>query len=163
MMYVYDHNADSFASILTGPPQPLKLYIIGSLRNPSIPLLGNRLRLCFPGAEVFDDWHGAGPEADDHWKTYEQTRGRSYVEALDGHAAKQVFGFDKEHLDSSTHVILTMPSGRSGHLEFGYSMGMGKKGFVLIDDPDRWDVMYQFATKVVLDDDALIEAIKETI
>jgi hypothetical protein len=119
------------------------IYIIGSLRNPQIPVIGNKLREL--GQEVFDDWHGAGHEADDKWKEYEQLRGRSYREALQGYAAKHVFAFDRTHLDRADSVLLVLPAGRSGHLEFGYSVGQGKKGYILLDDPDRWDVMYQFA------------------
>jgi hypothetical protein len=39
-----------------------------------------------------------------------------------------------------------MPAGKSGHLELGYAIGSGKRGFVCFDqEPDRWDVMYRFA------------------
>jgi hypothetical protein len=33
-------------------------------------------------------------------------------------------------------------------LELGVSIGQGKTAYVLVDDPERWDVMYQFATGV---------------
>ncbi len=119
------------------------LYVIGSLRNPQIPIIGNNLRQL--GIEAFDDWHGAGPEADDKWKEYEQLRGRSYREALKGYAAQHVFNFDRTHLDRADGALLVLPAGRSGHLELGYAVGKGKKGYVLLDTPDRWDVMYSFA------------------
>lgn len=119
------------------------LYVIGSLRNPQIPIIGNRLREL--GIEAFDDWHGAGPEADDKWKEYEQLRGRSYREALKGYAAQHVFNFDRTHLDRADAALLVLPAGRSGHLELGYAVGKGKRGYVLLDTPDRWDVMYSFA------------------
>ncbi len=141
----------------------MKLYLIGSLRNPAIPVLGNQLRETFPWSTVFDDWHAAGPEADDHWKTYEQARGRTYLEALQGEAARNVFAFDKRHLDSASHVVLVLPAGKSGQLELGYCAGLGKHTFVLIDDPDRWDVMYQFATGVAGDVPHLINLISATL
>lgn len=119
------------------------IYITGSLRNSQIPIIGNKLREL--GQEVFDDWHSVGPEADDKWKEYEQRRGRSYREALQGYAARHVFSFDRAHLDRADAVLLVLPAGRSGHLELGYAVGQGKKGYILLDDPDRWDVMYQFA------------------
>ena len=62
------------------------IYLIGSLRNTRAVLLGNRLRAA--GVEVFDDWHAAGPEADDKWREYEQRRGRTYKEALRGEMKK---------------------------------------------------------------------------
>ena len=46
----------------------------------------------------------------------------------------------------SDAVVLTYPSGKSSHLEFGYSMGLGKRGYVLMEGtpPERYDVMLQF-------------------
>ena len=107
------------------------VYLIGSLRNPAIPELGNLLRK--QGFEAFDDWYSAGFEADDQWQKYENLRGRSYKEALQGHAAKHVFAFDKFHLDRCDAAVLVMPAGRSGHLELGYFAGTGKPGYVLFD------------------------------
>lgn len=122
------------------------IYLIGSLRNPEVPKVANKLREA--GFDVFDDWYAAGPEADDKWRDYEKGRGRSYLEALHGAAANNVFQFDRRHIDSSDAVILILPAGKSGHLELGYSLGRGKQGYILLDDPERWDVMYKFATKV---------------
>ena len=120
------------------------IYLIGSLRNPELPKLGNILRA--QGHEVFDDWFGAGPEADDYWQKHEKQRGSSYYDALHGHAAENVFKFDKRHIDRCDTVVLVMPAGKSGHLELGYAIGAGKRGFVYFhEEPDRWDVMYHFA------------------
>jgi len=41
----------------------MKLYLIGSLRNPRVPEVAEILR--WNGHLVFDDWYAAGPEADD--------------------------------------------------------------------------------------------------
>lgn len=121
------------------------IYLIGSLRNPAVPELANRLR--GHGFEVFDDWYAAGPEADDKWQAYEEARGRTYKDALAGWAATNVYGFDKRHLDRADAGVLSLPAGKSGHLELGYLAGRGKPVFVLFDKvPERWDVMYQFAT-----------------
>jgi hypothetical protein len=100
------------------------------------------------GHTVFDDWYAAGPEADDKWREYEIARGHTYTEALRGLSAQHVFGFDKRYLDLSHTAVLVCPAGKSGHLELGYTLGKGKKGYILLDSPDRWDVMYQFATGV---------------
>jgi hypothetical protein len=122
------------------------IYLIGSLRNPEVPKVANKLRDA--GLEVFDDWYSAGPEADDKWRDYEKGRGRSYMEALAGAAAKNVFQFDKRNLERATSVILVLPAGKSGHLELGWSLGRGVRGYILLDSPERWDVMYQFADLV---------------
>lgn len=133
-----------------------QIYLIGSLRNPNIPVIGNELRK--QGFTIFDDWHAAGPEADDHWKEYEKNRGRTYPEALAGAAAKNVYEFDKRNLEASDAAVLVLPAGRSGHLELGYMAGRGKYTYVLMEnDTDRWDVMYQFSNGVFFNLDALIE------
>lgn len=131
------------------------LYIIGSLRNPQIPVLANEIREL--GIDEFSDWYAAGPEADDYWRAYEQGRGKTYAEALSGYAARHVFEFDKYHLDRCDAALLVYPAGKSAHLELGYMAGKGKPTFVLLDDPERWDVMLQFATKVFMDKEELME------
>lgn len=138
----------------------MRLYLIGSLRNPEVPLLAERLR--GSGHEVFDDWFAAGPEADDMWQRYEQARGRSYSQALAGYAAGHVFEFDKHHLDLADGGILLLPAGKSGHLELGYMIGQGKPCFILCPvEPERFDVMYKFATGVFSDEKNLMEALDE--
>ena len=137
----------------------MKIYLIGSLRNPKVLELGNLLRE--NDLNVFDDWMAAGPTADDSWRDYEKQRGRSYGEALDGLAVEHVFEFDKKHLDSSDVAVLLMPAGKSAHIELGYMLGSGKLGFVLFDkEPERYDVMYKFATGVFSTPKDLINALK---
>jgi nucleoside 2-deoxyribosyltransferase len=132
------------------------IYLIGSLRNEKIPFLANDIRKL--GFEVFDDWFSPGPEADEFWRTYEKTRGSTYKQALNNWAGKHIYEFDKHHIDRSDIGILYMPAGKSGHLELGYMIGQGKKCFVLFDEePERWDVMYQFAQAVCFSFDELKE------
>jgi hypothetical protein len=130
------------------------LYLIGSLRNEEIPKVAESLRST--GLDVFDDWYSAGFEADDYWKKYEEGRGRSYKDALGGYAARHVFEFDRSHLDRCDAACLVLPAGKSGHLELGYVAGSGKPTFILLDRPDRWDVMYQFATEVFENKDEML-------
>lgn len=135
------------------------IYLIGSLRNPEIPKLAQTLR--YQGHDVFDDWFAAGPEADDHWQAYEKGRGFTYGDALLAPAATNVFRFDKLNLDRADCVVLVMPAGKSGHLEFGYSMGMGKRGIIYFDkEPERWDVMYRFATDVAFSEQELVSKLE---
>ena len=130
------------------------VYLIGSLRNPRVAEVGSMIRA--EGYEAFDDWHGAGPEADDFWMKYEKARGRSYRQALQGHAAANAFAFDKRHLDRSDAGVMVMPAGKSGHLELGYLAGQGKPTFILFDEePERWDLMVKFATHIAFDFDEL--------
>lgn len=134
------------------------LYVIGSLRNKEIRNIGNAIREI--GIDAFDDWHAAGPEADDFWQSYETGRGRSYKEALAGRAAQHVFAFDRHHLDRCDGAVLVLPAGRSGHLELGYVAGQGKPTFILFDQvPERYDVMYNFATNVFFSLEELIDGL----
>jgi nucleoside 2-deoxyribosyltransferase len=142
-------------------PKPI-IYLIGSLRNPQVPLTAATLRS--EGFEVFDDWYAAGPNADDCWRDYEKSRGLPYPDALRSWAAKHVFEFDKAHLDRSDAAILLLPAGRSGHLELGYMAGQQKPTYVLFDqEPERWDVMYGFCTGVCFSIEDLIEQLKRTL
>ena len=126
------------------------IYLIGSLRNDEIPAIGDKLRE--RGFDVFDQWHSAGPEADDCFQAYRLGRKWSYREALNSYAAKHIFNFDKTHLDRANIAVLVMPAGKSGHIELGYFLGQGKPGYVLFDkEPDRFDQMYQFADDVFFD------------
>ena len=136
----------------------VKVYLIGSLRNPEVPKLANKIREL--GFEVFDDWYAAGPEADDKWRDYEKARGRTYKEALKGLAADHVYQFDRKHLKACDIALLYLPAGKSGHLELGYVLGKGKKGYILLDNPERWDVMYLFADGVFHNFEELEEELK---
>lgn len=129
--------------------EPTKtVYLIGSMRNPKIPRIGIELRNY--GYDVFDDWYAPGKDADDCWQDYARERGQTYKEALFDYHARHVFEFDKYHLDRADAAVLAMPAGRSGHIELGYMVGRGKPTFVLFDEePDRFDIMYQFATGIV--------------
>lgn len=135
------------------------IYLIGSLRNPDIPEIAKALRA--DGHEVFDDWYAAGPEADDYWQRYEQARGNTFRGALAGHAATHVFQYDRFHLDRCGVGVLVLPAGRSGHLELGYMIGQGKPGYILLTgEPERWDVMYGFATGVYKYRDSLLKELR---
>lgn len=133
----------------------MKIYIIGSLRNPAIPEFANTLTK--EGFEVFADWFAPGPEADDYWRNYSKARGWTYKQALQSHIARNIFEFDLQHLDAADVVVMLMPAGKSGHLELGYHRGKGKPGYILFDqEPDRYDVMVQFATDIFFNQDELI-------
>lgn len=123
------------------------IYVIGSLRNPRVPEVAEELRS--HGAEVFDGWYAAGPEADDYWQAYANARGQGFAEALADWPAQNVFKFDLTHLSRADVVVLVLPAGKSGHLELGWALGQGKAGYILLDgEPERYDVMYNFATGV---------------
>jgi hypothetical protein len=122
-----------------------RIYIIGSLRNPKIPQIARELRA--DGHSVFDDWFSPGKECDDEWQAYERSRGRTYKEALEGYHAEHQFSFDLKHIQAAEVGVLVLPAGKSGHLELGYMIGRGQRGYILLEDgePERFDLMYKFA------------------
>lgn len=139
------------------------IYVIGSLRNPRITEIANKIQQL--DIEAFADWHQPGPEADDFWKKYSQDRGWTYEQALKSHGADQIFEFDKHHLDRTDAAVLIAPAGKSAHCELGYTIGRSKPGFYLFPDGepqlDRWDVMVKFATKIFFSVDDLLAELQE--
>ena len=132
-----------------------RIYLIGSMRNEDIPVLGRALRAL--GHEVHDEWYAPGPNADEYWREYELAKGHTFIDAIKGRHAEEVFGYDKKYLDRADTVVLLMPAGRSAHLELGYAVGQGKETHIVLDDPDRWDIMYRFADHVWETKEALLE------
>lgn len=138
------------------------VYIIGALRNDRIPEVGAAIRSL--GLEAFNDWHSAGPDADDFLRDHYRSRGCSYKEGIYSHAAKHIFNFDKYHLDRSHAGVLVMPAGKSAHLEMGYLIGQGKPVFILFDkEPERFEVMHNFATDIFFDLNELKQTLKEIV
>jgi hypothetical protein len=137
----------------------ISIYLIGALKNWAIVDLANCLTA--EGFDVFADWITPGPDADTYLLKYAKLRGWSYKQALNSYAATHVFEFDKSHIDGSDLVIMVMPAGKSGHLELGYARGCGKPGYILFDkEPERFDVMYRFATGLFFDKDSLIKELR---
>jgi hypothetical protein len=55
-----------------------------------------------------------------------------------------------------------MPAGKSGHLELGYMLGRGKRGYILMDkEPEGWDMMYKFAHGIFYDINQLVHALQQ--
>jgi hypothetical protein len=136
-----------------------QIYVIGSLRNPLITEL--TIKLEQEGFNIFSEWFAASENADDSLRDYFKARGYSYKEALQSHAAKHIFSFDKYHLDQSAAAVLVMPAGKSCHLEAGYMVGCGKPVFYYMEEePERWDIMVQFCSAVCIGYDDLVRELK---
>ena len=138
------------------------IYLIGSLRNPAIPEIAKQLRS--EGFDIFDSWYAAGPIADDCWRDYEQGKGLTFSEALQHYAAQHIFCFDKKYLDICEAAILVAPAGKSCHLELGYMIGKSKPSYILLQgDPERFDVMYAFATSVCYTIEELVSDMRQIL
>jgi hypothetical protein len=137
------------------------IYLIGSLRNPNIPRIGDLIRKEV-GIEAFNDWHSAGPDADDYLRDHYRQRGFSYREGINSYAARHIYEFDFTHLNRVDGCVMVMPSGKSAHLEFGYMVGKGKPSFILMDgEPERFEVMHNFATDIFLSEDEMIHGLQQ--
>lgn len=138
------------------------IYIIGSLRNNNVPVIANKLREVNKDWEIFDSWFAPGRHADDFLRDYCKGKGLTYKETLKDWAATHIFAFDKKHISRSTDVVMVMPAGKSGHLELGWALGKGKRGYVLFNEtPKRVDIMYQFATDIFFDFQELVTELKK--
>ncbi len=135
----------------------LLVYLIGALKNTRVPIIGNLLRTA--NYDVMDEWFTPGEHADENWQKYEKLRGRTYTEALKGRAATNIFLFDKAYLDLADVAILIMPAGKSAMLELGYAKGTNKYTCIFLDgqDPDRYDIMPNFADKVLTTKEELLQ------
>jgi hypothetical protein len=139
------------------------VYLIGALKNERIPAIANALE-AETGYEVFADWFTPGPDADEYLRKYVIERKGGIREALNGYAVRHVFEFDKEHIDRADAVVMVMPAGKSGHLELGYAIGKGTPGFILFEaEPERFDVMWKFATGVAFKIEELVPLLKRHV
>jgi len=137
----------------------MRVYLMGSLANAEIPIIGNKIRAL--GIEAIDDWWSPGPLADSYLKHYAKIRGLNYKETLETHAAKHIFEFDKGLIDSSDMGVLIMNAGKSAHLELGYLLGSGKIGYVLFQNtPSKIDIMYGFSNQLFFNIDDLLAQLK---
>src|ERR1700731_2077520 len=134
-------------------------YVIGSLRNPEIAPFANKLQA--EGYDAFWDWETTRPDVDDFLRDFAKARGLNYKQTLQTYAARQIYEFDKKHLDRTDAAVVLMPAGKSAHLEAGYTIGKGKPCFIVFDqEPERVDVMYGFLTETFFSQQEFFEYLK---
>ena len=128
----------------------MKIYLIGSLKDPHFPEVAEALREV--GYEVFDDWRGGGHDADLHWRQYElNERDRGYIEAVRAPFAKNSRAFDVGNLDKQdVAVAVCKPNklpGVSAVAELAYAkLYLGIPSLVLLNgEPDDWELMLPLA------------------
>lgn len=139
-----------------------KVYVVGSLRSDSVTQTATILREA--GFDVFDDWFGAGPRADDEWKAYYQARGFTLAQALKSPLVQHIVGFDKYHIMDSEAVVLAAPAGKSAHIELTWAYMQGKRCVVYMPDDGeepRWDAMYALLPdlRIATTEDDLLKAL----
>ena len=127
------------------------IYVASSWRNERQPEVVQALRNA--GFEVYDfrtpsegnrGFHWS--EIDPKWQAWTPAQYRRY---LNHPTARAGFSTDMKALDGADIVVLVMPCGRSAHLEFGYLIGRGRPGFILLSDGEP-ELMYRMACALCL-------------
>jgi len=136
-----------------------KIYVASSWRNLAQPGVVVALRRC--GHEVYDFRHPAeGNEGfswssiDEDWKNWTPEQ---YREALNHPIAVDGYAHDIQALRGCDVCVLVLPSGRSASWEFGFAMGQGKAGYVLMLEKCEPELMYRDA-KILASFDELLDA-----
>ena len=123
----------------------MKIYVASSWRNILQPAIVVMLR--HSGHEVYDfrnpvpgnngfSWS----EIDSDWQNWTP---QQYREALEHPVAKRGFDYDMKALRNCDACVLVLPSGRSASFEFGWSIGAGKRGAVVMFEACEPELMYR--------------------
>lgn len=125
----------------------MNLYVASSWRNRFQPGVVARLRA--EGHEVYDFRNPAGAgentgfgwqQIDVNWRFWTPER---YKQALTHAVAQRGFEADERGMIRADACVLVLPSGRSAHVEFGWMVGRGKLGYVLLSEEGfEPDLMY---------------------
>lgn len=70
--------------------------------------------------------------------------------------ANDAFWLDMDALEAADVCVLTLPCGRSAHLELGFAVGTGKSTAVLLDDESGPELMYGMVDALCLDLEELV-------
>lgn len=137
----------------------MKIYAASSWRNARHPATVEALRAA--GHEVYDfrnpepDKRGfSWSEIDPDWET--TTDPRCIRALLDHPVAREGFRLDMAALDWADACVLTLPCGRSAHLELGYAVGAGKPTAVLMDEFSEPELMYGMVGALCVDLNELV-------
>jgi len=119
------------------------IYVASSWKNVLYPGIIHVLRKL--GHEVYDfrkngfNWDCI----DSNWRQWTPDE---YIAALKHPRAIEGYQRDIEALKKCDCVVYVLPCGRSASWEFGYAMGQGKSGYVILLDNEKPDLMFSEAT-----------------
>jgi hypothetical protein len=143
----------------------MKIYVASSWRNLLQPGIVLALRRC--GHEVYDFRHPEPGNTGFSWKqampsyvSGGKVSPQAYREGLEHPIAKAGYAHDIGALRWCDAVVYVMPCGRSASWEFGYAMGQGKPGYVIMFDNDEPDLMFSEA-KLIISMDELFDTFGE--
>ena len=139
----------------------MKIYVASSWRNAKQPDVVNELRQA--GHNVYDfrnpapGLHGfAWSQIDPKWKAWSS---QEFARALRHSMAAEGYFCDMQSLIEARAVVLVMPCGRSAHLEFGWAVGRGKIGIILLSDGEP-ELMYKMADHLCFSVEEVLEVLK---
>lgn len=125
-----------------------KIYLASSWRNQVQPQILGLLRHL--GHEVYDFRNPKEGDTSFSWKSvdggWESWTPEQYREALKHPIAQAGYTNDINALRWCEICVLLLPSGRSASWEFGYAMGQGKLGYVIMLEKCEPELMYFEAT-----------------
>jgi hypothetical protein len=122
----------------------MKIYVASSWRNLLQPAIVSLLRSC--GHEVYDFRNPAPGNNGFAWAAidpdWQKWTPKQYRTALEHPIAAQGFEFDINALRACDACVLVLPSGRSASWEFGWALGNGKNGAVVMFEACEPELMY---------------------
>lgn len=122
----------------------MKIYVASSWRNHLQPAVVQTLRRI--GHEVYDFKNPSPGNTGFNWREIDpkwmEWSPKQYAEALTHPIAKAGFECDMTALRACDVCLLVLPSGRSASFEFGWAIGAGKEGAVLMLEPCEPELMY---------------------
>jgi len=122
----------------------MKIYVASSWRNILQPAIVVMLRRC--GHEVYDFRNPAPGNNGFSWREihpdWQNWTPQQYRDALEHPIAKEGFKYDMDALRECEACVLVLPSGRSASFEFGWAIGAGKQGAVVMFDSCEPELMY---------------------
>jgi len=137
----------------------MKVYVASSWRNQYQPEVVQAIKDAEIG--VYDFRHPDENDGGFHWSQidpgWKDWTPELYRKNLRHPIAQNGFDKDMKALDECDVVVLVLPCGRSAHLEFGYSVGQGKRGAIFISEPIEPELMYKMAKGIFTDLNSLID------
>lgn len=132
-----------------------RVYVASSWRNLLQPAIVAMIRRM--GHSVYD-FRNPGPdvsgfswrEIDPNWLQWSP---QQYREALKHPIARAGYRTDMDALQTCNVCVLVLPSGRSASWEFGYAIGRGARGIVVMFEPCEPELMYLGQTIVTTPDE----------
>lgn len=139
----------------------MKVYVASSWRNELQPEVVNRLGV--EGHRVYDFRHPSLHDQGFHWSEigpeWQSWTPAQFRDALQHPIACRGFAKDMTAIEAADAIVLIMPCGRSAHLEFGYAVGKGKLGVILLSGGEL-ELMYRMADNICVTIGEVVAALR---